>query len=125
MIAELGNDDMGQQARSCQATLDGARRRRRFNHAVTAAAGELRPHVPDDLEALGNVLELFRYVFAELTQLAAAVRATVAVWSVRDDFAREMFRQRLAFGTGLRARLLPSENSQGNDRKQAQSGNEQ
>ena len=39
------------------------------------------------LEALGNVLELFGDIFAELPQLAAAIGAAVAGRSVGDDFA--------------------------------------
>src|ERR1700733_4459591 len=56
----------------------------------------------DDLEALRNILELFRDVVAELTQTATAIRAAIAVRLVHDLFALEMLRQRLAFGTRLR-----------------------
>src|ERR1017187_9643855 len=45
MIAELRNDDMGQETWSCQAAFDRPRWRRCFNHAIAAAAGELRPNV--------------------------------------------------------------------------------
>lgn len=92
---------MGQHAWSCETAFDEARRRRRFNHVVATDAGELRPNVANDLEALRwDVLELLRNIFAELPQLAAAIY-----------FAGEMFRQRLAFRSCLqsaysRARLL-------------------
>ena len=61
-------------------------------------AGELRPHVANDLEALGNVLQLLGDIFAELAQLAAAVGAAVPVKSVPDNFTRQMPGQRLAPG---------------------------
>ena len=69
---------------------------------ITACAGELRPHMADDLEALRNILELFRDVVAEVAKTATAIRAAIAVGLVHDLFALEMFRQRLAFGTRLR-----------------------
>ena len=75
MICELRNQHVGQQPRSGKATLDRTGWRGRFNHALTAAAGELRPHVANDLEAIGDVLQLLGDIFAELAQLAAAVGA--------------------------------------------------
>ena len=57
---------MGKQARTGKAALDRARSRRRFDKAITTRACELRSHVADDLEALGNVLELFRDIVAEV-----------------------------------------------------------
>src|SRR4051812_48424585 len=56
----------------------------------------------DDLEALRNILELFRDVVPEMSKAATAIRAAIAVELVHDLFALEMFRQRLAFGTRLR-----------------------
>jgi len=50
---------MREKARTSKAALDRSRWGRRFDNAITARACELRPHVADDLEALGNVLELF------------------------------------------------------------------
>ena len=102
MVAELRDDHMGQQTRSGKAALDRPRWRRCFNHAIAACAGELRPHMADDLEAVGDVLELFRDIVTEVPQLAAAIRTAIAVRSVRDHFAREMLRQRLALRSCLR-----------------------
>src|ERR1700727_3047741 len=102
MIRVLRYDHMSQKTRCGQTALDRPRWRRRFHHSVTACAGELRPHMADDLEALRNILELFRDVVAELTQTATAIRAAIAVRLVHDLFALEMLRQRLAFGTRLR-----------------------
>ena len=79
MIGELRNQHMGQQPRSGKAALDRTRWRRRFNHALATAAGELRPHVANDLEAVGDVLQLLGDIFAELAQLAAAIGTAVAV----------------------------------------------
>ena len=102
MIAELRDQHVGQQPWSGKTAFDRTRRRRRFNHAVAPVAGELRPHMANDLEAIRDVLQLLGDIFAELAQLAAAVGTRVAVKSVRHHFAREMFRQRLAPGSRLR-----------------------
>src|SRR5450631_3417811 len=96
MIREFRNQHMGQQSRSGKATLDRAGWRRRFNHALTTAAGELRPHVTNHLEAIRDVLQLLGDIFAELAQLAAAVGTRVTVKSVSDNLAWQMFGQRLA-----------------------------
>ena len=66
MIGELGNQHVGQQPRSSKAALNRTRWRGRFNHALTAAACELRPHVANDLEAIRDVLQLLGDIFAEL-----------------------------------------------------------
>ena len=87
MIAELRDQHVGQKARSGKAAFDRTGWRRRFNHAVAAAAGELRPHVANDLEALRDVLQLLGNIFAELPQLAAAIRTAIALGNVRDHFA--------------------------------------
>src|ERR1700733_15267650 len=102
MIAELRDQHVGQQPWSGKTAFDRTRRRRCFNHAVAPVAGELRPHMANDLEAIRDVLQLLGDIFAELAQLAAAVGTRVAVKSVRHHFAREMFRQRLAPGSCLR-----------------------
>jgi len=39
---------------------------RRFDYRLTATTAELRPHVANDLEALRDILEDFRDIFAEL-----------------------------------------------------------
>ncbi len=56
----------------------------------------------DDLEALRNILELFRDVVTEVAQIATAIRTAIAFGPVHDLFAFKMFRQRLAFATRLR-----------------------
>jgi hypothetical protein len=66
MVAELRDDDMGKQARAGKTALDRAGRSWCFDDAVATGAGELRPHVADDLEAVGDVLELFRDILSEL-----------------------------------------------------------
>src|SRR5205814_634367 len=66
VICELRNQHVGQQPRPGKATLDGTRWRRRLYHALTSTAGELRPHVANDLEAIGDVLQLLGNIFTEL-----------------------------------------------------------
>ena len=102
MIAELRDDHVREQTRASEASLDGTRGGRCLDHAVAASAGELRLHMPNDPEALRNVLELFGDVFAELTQLAAGVRTAVAARSVGSYFTQEVLRKRLALRFCLR-----------------------
>jgi hypothetical protein len=94
MICELRNQHVGQPPRSCKATLDRTRWRGRFNHALTSVAGELRPHVANDLEAVRNVFQLFGDIFAELAQLTAAIGTRVAMKTVADDLSWQMLGQR-------------------------------
>jgi hypothetical protein len=58
--------------------------------------------VANHLEALGDVLQLLGHIVAELAQLAAAIGTAVTLRKVADNFAREMFRQRLASRSRLR-----------------------
>jgi hypothetical protein len=60
--------------------------------------------VANDLEAVGDVLQLLGDIFAELAQLAAAVGAAVTVKNVADNLPRQMLGQRLAPGSRLRFR---------------------
>jgi hypothetical protein len=105
MIAELRHNYVCQQARSGETALNGTRGRRRLNHAITTRTGELRPHMPNHSEVLGDVLQLFGDIFPELAQLGAAVRAAVADGRVGSHFAREVLGERLAIRPALR-RLL-------------------
>ena len=66
MVAELRDDHMGKQAWARKSALDRARRSWCLDDAIATGAGELRPHVADDLEAVGDVLELFRDILSEL-----------------------------------------------------------
>jgi hypothetical protein len=93
---------MRQQTRSGKIALDRPRWRRCFDDSIAVCAGELRPQVADDLEALRNILELLRDVVTEVAQTTTAIRTAIAVGLVHLFFALKMFRQRLAFGTRLR-----------------------
>ena len=57
---------MCKQAWARKSALDRARRSWCFDDAIATGAGELRPHVADDLEAVGDVLQLFRDILSEL-----------------------------------------------------------
>jgi hypothetical protein len=92
---------MRRQSRSRKTSFDRARWCLRSEDTIAVDADELGPHMPDDLEALGDVFKLFRNIFAEVSQLGAAVGAAVTAWSVRHDFARKMIREWLALGTRL------------------------
>jgi hypothetical protein len=58
----------------------------------------------NDLEAIGDVLQLLGDIFAELAQVAAAVGTAVALKSVSDNLAWQMFGKRPASGSRLRFR---------------------
>ena len=96
MVAVFRDEDMRQQARTGKTAFDRPRGCRRFDDAITACAGELRPDVANDLEAVGDVLQLLGNIFAELAQLRAAIRAAIAFGNVRDHFSLEMCRKWLA-----------------------------
>jgi hypothetical protein len=93
---------MGQQTGSGKTAFNRPRWSRGFDNSVAARAGELRPHVANDLEAVGDVLELFRHIVAKVPQLTAAIRAAITSGNVRHHFAIEMPGQRLALRSCLR-----------------------
>jgi len=99
VIAILRNQNMSKQPGSCIGSRDRPGRRRCFDHRLTAATAELRPHMANDLEALGHILEHFGDIFAELSQRASTTGAA-HIRSMLLDLPRQMFRQ------GATARLL-------------------
>jgi hypothetical protein len=72
--------NMGQQSRSCEATLDHARWRRRFDHTLAPGAAKLRPHMANYLEVSWDVLQYLGYILAEVTQCFTASGAAVLFW---------------------------------------------
>lgn len=58
MITERGQDHMREPTRSSKTTLNRPRWSRCFHDAITTCAKELRQHMADDLEAVGDVPEL-------------------------------------------------------------------
>jgi hypothetical protein len=93
MVAVFRDEDMSQQARTSKTAFDRPRGCSRFDDAITAGAGELRPDVANNLEAVGDVLQLLGNIFAELAQLRAAIRAAITFVNLRDHFSLEMCRQ--------------------------------
>jgi hypothetical protein len=65
--------------------------------ALATAAAQLRPYLPDDLEAGRDVLEHLGYILTEPPQFAAAVRTRIFLGSVGLSFTREMLGQRPAY----------------------------
>jgi hypothetical protein len=103
VIAILRHQHMRKQPGSGVGSRNRPGRRGRFDHRLTAAAAELRPHMADDLEALGHILEDFGDIFAELAQRASTTGAAARLRAMRLDLARQMFRQG---ATGRLFRLL-------------------
>ena len=96
VVGILRDQHMRQQVRAGEATLDRPCWSRCFNNALALLAGELRPHMTNDLERCRDALQLLGHIFAELAQRAAAIGAAVMRRQVRYDFARKMLRQRPA-----------------------------
>jgi hypothetical protein len=63
---------------------------------VASGAAHLDTNVANDLERLRNAFQVLRDIRAELAQLTATIGAAVLSWRVHDDFARQVFRKRLA-----------------------------
>ena len=83
MISKFRNQHVGEQPWSGKATLDGPGWRGRFHHAVATAACKLRTHMADDLEALGDILQLLGYVLAELAQNAREA-TRIGTWEIEE-----------------------------------------
>src|ERR1700730_5506182 len=105
MISIFCDEHMGQQSRSGEATLDGARWSRRWDNALAPGAGKLRPHMANHLEVSWDVLQYLGYILAEVTQCFTAIGAAVLFWMMGYDFAGKMRGKRLAGGPGLRLGL--------------------
>ena len=76
--SSVASDDLNRPGfpRAGDAARDRLARRGRLKDRLACHAGELRPHMADDLEVRGNVLELFRDVLTDQAKPAAASRAT-------------------------------------------------
>jgi hypothetical protein len=102
MVAELTDQDHGEQARACEAARDRMRRRRRLGDAVAVPASELLAHPLDDLPAPRLALERLGHHLAELAQpRAAALAADARRWF--DDALDRQIVRKLA-GPARRAR---------------------
>src|SRR5271163_396517 len=94
MIAVFRDQHMRQKSRTGNAARDRTARRFRLYDALTAAASEFRSNLTDHFEARRHVLQHFRYVFAEMFQFAAAVRASSLFRRILSYVTRQMLRQR-------------------------------
>ncbi len=97
-VGVLGDQHVGQKTGSGKAAIDGPGRRRSLHDPVAGIATQLRPHVPDHLEAGTDVLQHLGDIFAELAQSTAAVGASRMIGQMGVDLARKMLRQRPAEG---------------------------
>ena len=88
---------MSQQAGTRQTTLNRPRRSWCLDDTLATCAGELRPHVTNNLVGCRDALQLFGDVFTELPQCPAAIGTAVVSRKMGDNFTRKMFRKRLAF----------------------------
>ena len=104
MIAELGYQDVGEEPRTCDAAFDRPTRCAGLKDLRAGRAGELRPHVADNLELLGDPLQDLGDILAQIPQLPTAMRTgTVGRHRrMRYALAWQCRRQRPAYwlGTG-------------------------
>jgi hypothetical protein len=92
VVAILRHRDVGEQPSTRAATANRKLRRGRLHDCLAGPAGELGPHMTDDMEPAGDVIQDLGLVATERTQLATTGRAaTVRVTrrSVFDDRARQ------------------------------------
>lgn len=75
VVSELRHQHVCQQAGSGYTAFDGPAWRRRLQDNIAATACQLWPHMADHAEAGRHIFQLFRYVFAQGAQAAAAGRA--------------------------------------------------
>jgi len=87
---------MREQSWSGESPVDGTRGRGSLHDPVAGVAAQLRPHMPDHLEAGANILQHLGYIFAELPQPAAAVGTRFVAGRMGVDLARKMLGQRAA-----------------------------
>ena len=104
VVAVLGHQDMGEQARTRPTPLDRQRRSRDLGDRLAHAAAHPGPDVDHHLEVRGHVFEHFALVVAEPGQAGAATRRAGAGRRVHHPLARQMGRQRLATTRTRRAR---------------------
>lgn len=96
VVAVLGHQHLSQEPRPGQTPSDRTAGRCRLYDLVTPRARQLRPHLLDDLEMGGNVLQNLRDICAQLLQRAATVRAGGFLGQDRPLLARQMSGQRPA-----------------------------
>lgn len=99
VVRELRHGDVREQRRTRDATIDRSTRCRGLYDAIAACAGQLRTAVADHAEVRPDVFELFRDVFAQQFELAAAIGAVIVRGQMDALFALKVIGQRLAAHT--------------------------
>ena len=93
VIAELRDDDVGEQRRPRPALLDRQRRHRRLDDGLAGPAAHLRAHMHDALEVGSNVFEHLALVGADPAELLSAAGRAHARRFVDDGLHRQMVGQ--------------------------------
>jgi hypothetical protein len=88
MVAELTNQDMGEQARTRHTAINGTAGCGSLHDAVTASAGLFRPTMTNHSPMPRYILELLGDVLAEIAECSTALRAALIIWLMDDIFAR-------------------------------------
>ena len=93
VVGVLGCDHMGQRTGAGNALIYRSRRRRSLHDRAATCAAELGTNVTDHYEACRHVLEHLGNIFAQLSQLAAAVRAVPVFRKMSTNLAPKMRRK--------------------------------
>lgn len=108
VIGKLRDQHMGQQRRPCDATLNRPRWRRRLNDDIAPGARHLDAHMTNHLVGRGHAFKDLGNIFAQLAQLAAALRTRMFRGQMRVYLARQVIGQPatrwLGPGCGMRGR---------------------
>ncbi len=98
MLAELLEQDHGQQARPRPSSRDHMERRRRLADLLAVPAGELLPHRLDHFPLTRQRFQRSRHVFAELAQAIAAAAFARRRRIDHHPLARKVVGERVALG---------------------------
>src|SRR3954449_7003969 len=93
MVAELANQDHGQQARAGKTARDRMRRRGGLGDRLAIPARKLLAHALDDFPAPRLAFQCLRHRLAELAQPRAAALAANAGRRLEDALDRQVLRQ--------------------------------
>jgi len=96
MVGILRCQNMRQQGGLGETALDRTRRCNRLHDLIASCTAHLDAYMANDLERLGDPLQILGDLFAKLAQLTTAIGAAVLNRSMRDHFAWKVFGKRLA-----------------------------
>ena len=118
VVGILADQDMGEEARPRATALDRARGQRGLHEAFAARAGQPGADDPVHDEAPGDVFQLFRHIFPDPAQAAAAIGTGIGARGQFHFHPRDVVRDRTTLGFVLLldvGQLHPRRHSSGSD----------